>query len=131
QTRQAGKAQMNLLDFQQNVPTKSGGHFHNYIGPDAQDNPAILSVPDRLNHLRAPVGIVINPVKHRDGDAKLKKDDQDLFHSPKRSFQVWTDWPIASAVPFAFISQTNKQFAGRSGTSFSKSRSEERRVGKE
>src|SRR6266487_1023971 len=103
------------------MPAKSGGNFHDRVCQDPKGNPAILSVPDRLNHLRAPVGIVINPIKHRDGDAKLEKSDQDFFHSPKRSFHIWTDWRIGSAVLFAFISQTNKQFVGRSGTSFSNS----------
>src|SRR5206468_7333493 len=82
--------------------------------------PTILGVPDSLNHLRAPVWIVIDPVKHSDRNAKLEKRDQDLFHFPKRSFQIWTDRRIASAVLFGLISQTNKQFLGRSGTSFSK-----------
>ena len=49
----------------------------------------VLSVSDRLNHLGAPAGIVINPVEHRNSDAKLEKRDQDFFHSPKR-------WLIAS-----------------------------------
>src|SRR6266496_1045856 len=121
QTREAWKAQMDLLDLQQNMPAKSGGNFHDHVCQDPQGNPAILSVSDCLEHLRAPAGIVINPVKHRDGDTKLEKSDQDFFHSPKRSFHIWTDWPIASAVVFAFISHTNKQFVGKSGTSFSKS----------
>src|SRR6266542_3288468 len=112
---------MDLLDFQQNVPAKGCSNFHDHVCQDADRNPTILSVSDRLDHLCAPVGIVINPVKHRNGDAKLEKGDQDFFHSPKRSFHIWTDWRIASAVLFAFISQTNKQFVGRSGTSFSKS----------
>src|SRR5262249_49273380 len=103
------------------MPPKSGGNFHDQVCQDSHGNPAILSVSDRLHHLRAPVGIVVNPVKHRYGDAKLEKSYQDFFHSPKRSFHVWTDRRIALAVLFEFISQTNKQFAGRSGTSFSRS----------
>ena len=111
---------MNLLDLQQNVPAKGGGDFHHHVCQNAHADPAILGVADRLSHLRAPVGIVINPVKHPDRDAKLEKCDQDFFHSPKRSFQISTERRIASAVLFGLISQTNKQFVGRSGTSFSK-----------
>src|SRR5947207_5802462 len=112
---------MNLSKLQQNTPAKACSNFHNDVCEDSQSNPAILSISDRLDHLRAPVWIVINPVEHRSGDAKLEKRDQDFFHSPKRSFHIWTDWRIASAVLFGFILQTTKQFGGRSGTSFSKS----------
>src|SRR6266571_7845521 len=111
---------MNSLDLQQNVPAESGGNFHHNIRQNANYNPVILGVPDRLNHLRASVWIVINPVEHRDCDGELEQRDQDFFHSPKRSFQVCTDRRITSAVLFGLISQTNKQFVGRSGTSFSK-----------
>src|SRR5206468_716710 len=109
----------NLLDLEQNVPSKRSRYFHNHIGQHAHRDPAILGVAERLEHLGAPVRIVINPVQHSDRDAKLKNCDQNLLHSPKRSFQIRTDWRIASAVLFGFISQTNKQFMGRSGTSFS------------
>ena len=60
---------MNFLDLQQNMPAKCSGDFHNQVGQNAHGNPAILGVPDRLNHLSASGGIVINPVKHPDGDA--------------------------------------------------------------
>ena len=33
QTREARKTQMDLLDFQQNVPAKSGGDFHRLCKP--------------------------------------------------------------------------------------------------
>src|SRR5215467_1253260 len=112
---------MNLLDLQQHVPAKSSCNFHGHICQDPQGDPLILSVSDGLHHLRASVGIVINPVEHRDGDAKLEKADQYLFHSPTRSFHISTDRRILSAVVFGCISQTSKQFVGRSGTSFSKS----------
>src|SRR6266699_863952 len=112
---------MNSLDLQQNVPSESGGNFHHNIRQNANYNPVILGVPDRLSHLRASVGIVINPVEHRDCDGELEQRDQDFFHSPKLSFQTCTYRRISSAVLFGLISQTNKQFAGRSGTSFSRS----------
>src|SRR5262245_62351706 len=64
---------------------------------------------------------MINPVQYPDGDAHLENGDENLLHSPNRSFQIRTDWRIASAVLFGLISQTNKQFVGRSGTSLSKS----------
>src|SRR6266481_8132216 len=114
---------MNSLDFQQNVPAESGGNFHHNIRQNANYNPMILGVPDRLSHLRASVGIVINPVEHRDCDGELEQRDQDFFHSPKRSFQTRTDRRIWPGLLFGLISQTNKQFAGRSGTSFSRSTS--------
>ena len=88
QPGESRKTQMNLLDLQQNVPAKSGRNFDHYVGQDADDNPAIMGVSDRLRHLGSPVGIVINPVEHRDGDGKLENRDQDFFHSPKRSFQI-------------------------------------------
>src|SRR6266513_117648 len=69
----------------------------------------------------APVWVVINPIQHPDGDGNLENCNQNLLHSSKRSFQIRTDWRIASAVVFGLISQTNKQFVGRSGTSLSKS----------
>jgi hypothetical protein len=81
------------------------------VGKDAKYKPAVLSVPDCVNHLSAPVGIVINPIGHRDGDAELKMVTS-IFHSPKRSFQVWADLQMPAAVLFGLISQTNKQFAG-------------------
>src|SRR6266496_3074838 len=34
QTREAGKAQMDLLDLQQNMPAKSGGNFHDRVCQD-------------------------------------------------------------------------------------------------
>src|SRR5262249_17542269 len=111
---------MDLLYLQQNVPAKRSGHFYDQICQNAHHNPAILSVADSLNHLRAPVGIVINPVKHPDCDAELENCDQDFFHSPKRSLHVSTDWRITSRVLLGLISHTNKQFVGSSGTSFSK-----------
>src|SRR5258707_1322421 len=105
---------MNLLYLQQNVPPKRSGDFYHDVRQNAHDNPAILGIPDRLNHLCPPGGIVINPVKDPNRDSKLEERDQDFFHSPKRSFQIWTDRRIASAVLFWLISQTNKQFVGRS-----------------
>src|SRR5215510_12850020 len=120
QTHEARKTQMNLLDLQQHVPAKSGSNFHDHVCQNPKGDPSILSVSDRLNHLRASVGIVINPVEHRDGDAKLEKADQYLFHSPMRSFHILIDRRILSAVVSGCISQTNKQFVGRSGTSFAK-----------
>ena len=121
QTGQARKTQANPLNLQQNVPAKGCSNFHDHVCQDAQRNPAILSVSDRLDHLRAPVGIVIDPVKHREVTLTWKSVTRIFFMSPKRSFHIWTDWRIVSAVLFAFIFQTNKQFVGRSGTSFSKS----------
>src|SRR5207249_9245307 len=105
------------------VPTESSGNFHYDVCQDAEYNPVILGIPDRFSHLRASVGIVINPVKHRDCNGELEQRDQDFFHSPKRSFQTCTERRMSSGFLFGLISQTNKQFAGRSGTSFSKSTS--------
>ena len=63
---------MDLLNLQQNVPAKSGSTFHDHVRQDAHGNPAILGVSDRFDHLRAFVGIVIDPVKNRDGDGELE-----------------------------------------------------------
>src|SRR5207247_683257 len=111
----------NLLDLQQNVPAKASSDFNHNVCQYAHHDPAILGVPYGLNHLCTPGRIVINPVKHPNRDAKLEDSDQDFLHSPKRSFQVCTDRRIAFAALFGLISQTNKQFVGRSGISFSKS----------
>src|ERR1041385_351903 len=105
------------------MPAKGSSDFHHQICQNAHPDPAILGVADRLSHLHAPIGIVIDPVKHPDRDAKLEKCDQDFFHSLKRAFHISTERRIASTVLFGLISQTSKQFVGRSGTSFSKSTS--------
>src|SRR5262249_8997062 len=120
QACEARQTQTNLLHLQQNVPAKGSGYFYDQVCQNAHDNPAILGVPDSLTHLRAPGGIVIDPVKYPDGNAELENCDQDFLHSPKRSLHVSTDWRITSAVLLGLISHTNKQFVGSSGTSFSK-----------
>src|SRR5258708_39238991 len=121
ETGQARETEVDVLHLQQHVPAKRGCYLHHQIGEHGHQNPAILRIPKRLDHLGAPVWIVINPIQDADRDAKLENRGQKLFHSPKRSFQIRTDWRIASAVLFGLISQTNKQFVGRSGTSLSKS----------
>src|SRR5690349_1825418 len=102
------------------MPAKACCGFHYHIGENSHYHPAILGIPDRLGHLAPPARVVIDPIKHADCDANLKNRDENLLHSPKRSFHIWTDCRIASALLFGLISQTNKQFEGRSGTSFSK-----------
>src|SRR6266403_5113086 len=105
------------------MPAKRSSNFYNHVCEDDKCNPGKMGIAQRLSHLRSFCGIMVNPIEQRDRDGELKKRGQDFFHSPKCCFQVWTDRRISSAVLCGLISQTNKQFEGRSGTSFSRSTS--------
>src|SRR5204862_7159942 len=81
----------------------------------------VLRVADRHRHGLAHCWVVENPIQKRAGDEQLNDGKERFFHAPNRSFHRLTDNWISSTVRRGLISQTNKQFAGRSGTSFSRS----------
>ena len=114
---------MNLLNLEQDPPAHAGRQFDHEVTNERGDHPAVIGHPQRHRHLRALVRVVKNPEEHRDRDRDLEDSDEDFFHSPKRSFQRLTERRISSTVLRGLISQTNKQVAGRSGTSFSRSTS--------
>ncbi len=120
-TREPRNAQRDALHFQQDVPANGGGDLDEQIGEDAGPDPAVIRDAERVRHFRAFLRIVKDPVKDRGGDGELQDGEERFFHSPKRSFQTATDRRISSGVLRGLISQTNKQFGGRSGTSFSRS----------
>src|SRR6267143_882052 len=102
------------------MPPQGRGDFHHDVGQNGSRNPLVVGLANRFDHGLADGWVVKNPVEERTGDRELQDGEKDLFHSPNRSFQLATDRRISSAVLRGLISQTNKQFGGRSGTSFSR-----------
>src|SRR6266403_1243596 len=112
---------MNALDLEQNLPAHDGRELDDDVGEDGRADPAVVGITDRERHRGSDCGIVKDPVEERARDEQLQDGEQYFFHSPNCSFHRLTDNRISSAVRRGLISQTNKQFGGRSGTSFSRS----------
>src|SRR5947199_10280476 len=106
------KTESDFLHAEQNLPAKGRKNLNQDVGQDPGPNPSILGGWQRFCHFGAMIRVVKYPSEHAHGHSDLKKGEEDLFHSLKRSFQIVRDCMISSADRRGLSSQTIWQFCG-------------------